>query len=171
MSAVLELDAIAIRPMQDNDIANVVDIESRAYDFPWSPTIFSDCLRVGYCCWVMDAGAGLAGYGIMSVAAEESHILNVCIKPRTRCLGLARNLMHHLLDTAKEHGAVIAYLEVRPSNAAAVTLYSELGFRHVGTRRDYYPAIGGREDAYVLSTPLGAASEQGERVEPLDRTR
>lgn len=158
MSAVLEPDAIAIRPMHDDDISNVLSIERRAYDFPWSATIFSDCLRVGYCCWVLDAGTALAGYGIMSVAAEESHILNVCIEPATRRRGLARMLMQHLLTTAREHGAVIAYLEVRPSNAAAVTLYSDLGFRHVGTRRGYYPAVGGREDAYVLSTPLGETS-------------
>jgi ribosomal-protein-alanine N-acetyltransferase len=63
-------------------------------------------------------------------------------------------MMGHLLATARRHGARIAYLEVRPSNAAAIRLYTDLGFRHVGTRRGYYPAHAGREDAYVLSTPL-----------------
>lgn len=140
--------------MNDADIGAIVEIERRAYDFPWSKTIFSDCLRVGYCCWVLDGGGVLAGYGIMSVAAEESHILNVCVDVQTRRQGLARRLMDHLLATATEHGALISYLEVRPSNAAAINLYSALGFRHVGTRRSYYPAHGGREDAYVLSMSL-----------------
>ena len=90
----------------------------------------------------------------MSVAVEESHILNVCVAPEARRLGHARALMEHLLDTASEHGARIAYLEVRPSNAGALKLYGELGFRHVGTRRAYYPARCGREDAFVLSTPV-----------------
>jgi ribosomal-protein-alanine N-acetyltransferase len=103
---------------------------------------------------VLDGGAGLAGYGIMSVAVEESHILNVCVDGRLRRRGLARSLMQHLLTTARGHGARVAYLEVRPSNQAAISLYTALGFRHVGTRRAYYPARGGREDAYVLSTPL-----------------
>lgn len=155
MSAMLEPEAeLSLRPMQDEDIAEVQDIERRAYEFPWSSGIFSDCLRVGYCCWVLDSGSGLAGYGIMSVAVEESHILNICVAPETRRRGHARTLMAHLLTTGAEHGARIAYLEVRPSNAGALKLYIDLGFRHVGTRRAYYPACSGREDAFVLSLPL-----------------
>ncbi len=161
MSAVLKLDALTIRPMRESDIDAVVEIEGRAYDFPWSPAIFSDCLRIGYCCWVLDAGEALVGYGIMSVAAEESHILNVCVDPDKRRRGLARAMMLHLLDTANNHGALIAYLEVRPSNLPALSLYNDLGFRHVGTRRGYYPATPGREDAFILSTTLGAAETLG----------
>jgi [ribosomal protein S18]-alanine N-acetyltransferase len=156
MSAMLKPDAATIRPMLDADLEAVHDIELRAYEFPWSANIFSDCLRVGYCCWVLDTGAGLAGYGIMSVAVEESHILNVCVAPGVRRQGLARALMAHLLHTGAEHGARIAYLEVRPSNAGALKMYLDLGFRHVGTRRAYYPARQGREDAFVLSLPLVA---------------
>lgn len=159
MSAVLKLDDLSIRPMGDGDIAGVVDIERRSYDFPWSAGIFADCLRVGYCCWVLDTGQSLAGYGIMSVAIEESHILNVCIAPESRRRGYARALMGHLIGTAQEHGARIAYLEVRPSNGAALRLYDDLGFRHVGTRRAYYPARGGREDAKVLSVALTPSPE------------
>lgn len=154
MSAVLQTEAVRIRPMQDEDVPEVQSIERRAYEFPWSAGIFSDCLRVGYCCWVLDGGATLLGYGIMSVAVEESHILNVCVAPEARRRGHARALMGHLLTTGAEHGARIAYLEVRPSNAGALKLYTDLGFRHVGTRRAYYPARNGREDAFVLSVPL-----------------
>ena len=154
MSAVLRPEACAIRPMQEADIPAVLAIENCAYEFPWSATIFADCLRVGYCCWVVERGGALTGYGIMSVAAEESHVLNICIAPEARGQGYARQLMAHLLETAVSHGAVIAYLEVRPTNATALRLYKGLGFRHVGTRRGYYPAGDGREDAFVLSTPL-----------------
>ena len=154
MSAMLKPDTATIRPMLDADLEAVHDIEQRAYAFPWSASIFSDCLRVGYCCWVLDTAAGLAGYGIMSVAIEESHILNVCVAPEARRQGLARAMMSHLLNTGAEHGARIAYLEVRPSNAGALKMYLDLGFRHVGTRRAYYPARSGREDAFVLSLPL-----------------
>jgi [ribosomal protein S18]-alanine N-acetyltransferase len=160
MSAVLQLDTIEIRPMREQDIDQVLVIERQSYDFPWSSGIFSDCLRVGYCCWVLDAGRDLAGYGIMSVAIEESHILNVCVAPAARRQGHARGLMGHLMKTATVHGASIAYLEVRPSNEAALELYSDLGFRHVGTRRAYYPAHHGREDAYVLSISLSSAAEE-----------
>ncbi len=162
MSAVLRPDALNIRPMGDDDIAGVLEIENRSYDFPWSATIFSDCLRVGYCCWVLDTGERLAGYGIMSVAAGESHILNICIDPAARGQGYARALMQHLLETACSHGARVAFLEVRPSNDVARGLYATLGFKHVGTRHDYYPAVDGREDAYVLSMPLEPRTERCE---------
>ena len=154
MSAVLEPDDCSLRLMQESDIPNVLTIEQSAYDFPWSATIFSDCLRVGYCCWVLDSGTSLAGYGIMSVAAEESHILNVCIDQTVRRRGFARTMLSHLLTTAESHGARVAYLEVRPSNDGAIDLYRSFGFRHVGTRRGYYPAREGREDAHVLSKAL-----------------
>ena len=154
MSAVLQLNTLAIRPMCEQDITGVLTIERSSYEFPWSAGIFTDCLRVGYCCWVLDTGPDLLGYGIMSVATEESHILNVCIAPEVRRQGYARHLMEHLMSTAAEHGACIAYLEVRPSNTAAIDLYTDMGFRHVGTRRAYYPAHQGREDAHVLSISL-----------------
>lgn len=159
MSAVLRPEALRIRPMLDRDIPEVLTIERRSYNFPWSAGIFQDCLRVGYCCWVLDTDSrsGLAGYGIMSVAVKESHILNVCIAPEVRRQGYARTLMAHLLHTAVDHSATIAYLEVRPSNQSARTLYEALGFRHVGTRRAYYPARKGREDALVLSISLSTA--------------
>lgn len=154
MSAVLKPDDCSLRLMQEADIPAVLTIERTAYDFPWSETIFSDCLRVGYCCWVLDTGSDLAGYGIMSVAAEESHVLNVCVSSAVRRRGFARMLMGHLLTVAETHGARIIYLEVRPTNAGAIKLYQSFGFSHVGTRRGYYPARFGREDALVLSRPL-----------------
>ena len=70
--------------------------------------------------------------------------------------------MQHLLETACSHGARVAFLEVRPSNDVARGLYATLGFKHVGTRHDYYPAVDGREDAYVLSMPLEPRTERCE---------
>lgn len=162
MSAVLQPDEIVIRPMEDDDIPQVLVAERQCYEFPWSAGIFADCLRVGYCCWVLDGGEGLLGHGIMSVAAEESHILNICVIPDARRLGHARTLMNHLLEIARQHGARISYLEVRPSNGGAIELYKTLGFREVGRRTGYYPATVGREDALVLSTALrpGQGREQ-----------
>jgi ribosomal-protein-alanine N-acetyltransferase len=45
-------------------------------------------------------------------------------------------------------------LEVRPSNAAAQQMYERYGFVRIGTRRGYYPARDGREDAIVMRVSL-----------------
>lgn len=154
MSAVLKASSAVFRPMSDCDLPRVVEIERRSYQFPWSVGIFSDCLRVGYYCWVIDIDRVLSGYGIVAVGGGESHILNVCVDPANRRRGVGRVILEHLLAVAKEHSAHKTYLEVRPSNVSAIEMYRGLGFGHVGVRRDYYPATNGREDALVFSKRL-----------------
>jgi len=149
--------AHALRTMRDGDVAEVVAIERASYQFPWSEGIFRDCLRVGYTCRVATLGRQVAGYGVMSVGAGEAHILNLCIGEAFRCRGLGRGLLALLIERAAAAGMKEAFLEVRPSNTAAIRLYLANGFEQVGMRRGYYQAVGGREDAAVLRLGLRAA--------------
>ena len=159
MSAVPEPRPLRVRPMTEADLPRVMEIERAAYEFPWTEGIFRDCLRVGYCCWVLEEGEAIRGYGVMSVGAREAHILNLCIAPPVQRRGLGRRLLRHLLALARYHGAATVFLEVRMSNRAALRLYRAMGFREIGLRRNYYPAARGREDALVLARPLGQAGE------------
>jgi [ribosomal protein S18]-alanine N-acetyltransferase len=155
---------VTTRPMRAGDVAEVVTIERAAYQFPWSEGIFRDCLRVGYVCTVVVAGAEVVGYGVMSVGAGEAHVLNLCIAEGHRCRGAGRQLLQDLLRCASSAGAAEAFLEVRPSNTTAIRLYLALGFEQVGMRRGYYQAVNGREDAAVLKLALSgypAAPGQG----------
>jgi ribosomal-protein-alanine N-acetyltransferase len=148
---------IGIRPMRASDVAEVVAIERSAYQFPWSEGIFRDCLRVGYICRVVMVSRQIAAYGVMSVGAGEAHILNLCVSTAFRCRGIGRRLLGYLVERASAAGMGEAFLEVRPSNTAAIRLYLAMGFEQVGTRRGYYQAIGGREDAAVLKIALRTA--------------
>jgi ribosomal-protein-alanine N-acetyltransferase len=154
VSAVLKQPALQFRPMLESDVKAVHAVETAAYEFPWSRVIFQDCLRVGYCCWVMERDRVVAGYGVMAVAVGESHILNLCVHPSVQNLGLGRTLLEHLLDVSRRHKADCAYLEVRPSNIPARRLYARAGFEEVGMRRNYYPARLGREDAIIMAKSL-----------------
>ena len=149
---------VVIRPMRTLDVGQVVAIERASYQFPWSEGIFRDCLRVGYVCRVVSTARELMGYGVMSSGAGESHILNLCIGESFRCRGLGRRLMLSLIERAGALGAREAFLEVRPSNTAAIRLYLSMGFAQVGVRRGYYQAVGGREDAAVLKLALADAA-------------
>lgn len=143
-----------VRPMQPSDLKAVIAVEREAYDFPWTEGVFRDCIRVGYCCRVVEHWEGVIGHGVMSLGAGECHLLNICVRPAEQGRGIGRKLVLHLLDLARERAARIALLEVRRSNAHAYALYSSLGFNEIGTRRNYYPARRGREDALVLARDL-----------------
>jgi len=154
MSAILKEPALNIRPMRETDVHDIVEIERTCYQHPWSGTIFSDCLHAGYSCWVCGRGGIIEGYGVISVAAGESHLLNLCVRNDSRRQGVGRKLLRHLISIARRHDAEVVFLEVRPSNAAARQLYVSEGFNELGTRRDYYPRGGGREDALILARAL-----------------
>ena len=143
-----------LRAMRDGDLDRVVEIEQRAYPFPWTPGIFRDCLRAGYGCWVLERVDRIIGYGILSVAAGEAHVLNVCVAPEAQGEGHGRRLVKRLLDLARWHQAERVYLEVRPSNPRAIALYHDIGFNEIGRRPNYYPASNGREDAIVMAIEL-----------------
>lgn len=153
MSAVLK-PVPEFRPMQQADIDCVMDIEHSAYDFPWTAGIFRDCLRVGYCCWLLRQLNHIDAYSIMTVGAGEAHILNLCVRPDMQGRGLGRAMLEHLLELAVDHRADTVFLEVRPSNGLAINLYENAGFNCVGVRRNYYPAFSGREDALILAKSL-----------------
>lgn len=157
MSAVLQAACPAIRPLAETDIRRVMTIERRAYQFPWSEAIFYDCLRVGYGCWALEYEARLAAYGVMSVSAGEAHILNLCVDPDYQRIGLGRRLLLHLLRAARRHNANTSFIEVRPSNFAAIRLYLDNGFAEVGARRNYYQTSYGREDALILARTVTGA--------------
>lgn len=140
----------AIRPMTHADLDAILEIEVAAYQFPWSRQIFTDCLMAGYLSSVLDTGTRVIGYSILSTAAAEAHILNLCIDPDCQRQGYGQQMLDHLLDYADAIGVERIFLEVRPSNVAAVKLYENAGFVQLGVRRSYYRAADGREDALVL---------------------
>lgn len=154
MSAVIKEAVLNFRPMVEDDLSRILTIEESAYEFPWSRMIFQDCLRVGYCSWVLERERHIIGYGVMSVGVGECHILNLCVQPPAQRSGYGQTILDHLLDLAVKHDAEVAFLEVRPSNVAAKQLYATAGFNEVGVRRNYYPARFGREDAVIMARSL-----------------
>ena len=152
-------EARAIRPMREHDLPAIDAIEGSAYEFPWTRGLFADCLRAGYCCWTLAVDEAIAGYGILSIAAGEAHLLNLCVAPQMQRRGHARALLHWLLQVAREHAVEVVFLEVRPSNTAAIALYLDEGFVEIGVRRNYYPAREGREDALVFTLRLDPAGQ------------
>lgn len=155
MSAASEQLRPVVRRMHHLDIAAVSKIERQSYGFPWSDGIFRDCILAGYVCLALEQEGELRAYAILSIAAGEAHILNICVAPAFRRRGYALCLLMELIQEATRQRVVTIFLEVRPSNLAAAKLYKSIGFTCVGRRGDYYKAAHGlREDALVLSLTL-----------------
>jgi len=144
----------SIRPMTHEDMGFVSDIERRSYEYPWSHGVFRDCLLAGYQCIVVDRDERVAGYGILSIAAGEAHILNLCVDPSYRSHGYGERLLDEILFRARAASVREIFLEVRPSNQTALALYRKKGFHIVSNRPAYYQAQAGREDAAVLVKKL-----------------
>lgn len=144
-----------IRDMRQVDLPAVTAIELATYEYPWSIGIFRDCLLAGYTSVVLERDGEITGYGIMSVAAGEAHLLNICVAKELRRQGIGQGLLEYLVERAQGFAADRIFLEVRPSNKPALSLYDKLGFQILGVREGYYKARRGNEDAVVLVYHFG----------------
>ena len=154
MSTNIFENMVSMRGMTHEDLATVSDIERRSYEFPWSHGVFRDCLLAGYQCIVIAHNRKVVGYSILSVAAGEAHILNICIDAAWRSVGFGERLLDEVLLRARSSAVREIFLEVRPSNMHALALYKKKDFHKVAKRPAYYQASHGREDAEVLVKKL-----------------
>jgi len=151
---------LAFRLMTADDVAAIMEIEKQIYEHPWTEGIFKDCIRVGYHGWVYEIDSEMQAYGLISIAANEAHILNLCVAPAFQGQGLGKKMLQKLMDTAEALDVKSVFLEVRVSNDIAIKLYDNAGFNQLGIRKDYYPMDkNGREDALVFGKELNTDNE------------
>lgn len=144
----------AIRTMHPTDLDRIILIEREIFLFPWSPGNFSDSIKAGYLCQVMEQADTIVGYGIMMMSPDEAHILTLGIAANWQKKGFGKKLLQHLILNARSMNAKSILLDVRESNRGAAQLYQQMGFQQIATRKGYYPAMCGREDARVMQLML-----------------
>ena len=145
---------LTFRQMALKDISAVVQLENEVYQFPWTDRIFKDCIRVGYDCWLAHLGNTVVAHAVISIAAGESHILNLSVTRNHQGKGIGKLFIRFLLNIARNKRAQTMMLEVRPSNIRAINCYSSAGFNEIGCRKDYYPAPNGKEDALLFARQI-----------------
>ena len=155
MSAVLKSAEARFEPLTEERLGDVVAIEGRAYDHPWTRGNFSDSLRSGYQAQVLVAGDAVLGYFVAMKGVDEVHLLNITVAPEYQSQGWGRLMLDAIALWSRAQGAQWLWLEVRVGNGRAQRIYEKHGYRRVGERKGYYPAGGGkREDAIVMSLKL-----------------
>jgi [ribosomal protein S18]-alanine N-acetyltransferase len=145
---------LVLRPMAAEDIEVVAGIEQSIHRYPWTPGNFSDALNSGYLCKVAELDGDMVGYAVMMPALDEVQLLDIGIVAEQQGRGLGGELLQRMMRLARGLGMRRILLEVRPSNVAALALYSKYGFREIGLRHGYYSAEDEREDAIVMERIL-----------------
>lgn len=159
---------VKLEPFKLARLDELMQIECASYDCPWNRQNFTDSFDSGYAMQLLvadEAGGAasaaapppgpLLGYFVAMRGVDEVHLLNLTVAPAYRRQGWALVLLDALALWSRGVGAQWLWLEVRVSNLHAQAIYSRYGFNRVGQRKNYYPALQGRnEDALVMSLLL-----------------
>ena len=145
---------LIIRKASLTDLRAVSAIEKESFPSPWSRWIFlAELTQPVSHFWVIGPAPPspwqVWGYIVFWVVADEMHLLNLAVRSDQRRQGIAQTLLQQALEQSRALGAQAAWLEVRPSNAAARALYESFGFQEVGRRPRYY--ADSDEDALLLA--------------------
>lgn len=141
----------SIRRMTNEDLGEILAIEQASYPTPWSRRAFEGEIRAPHANPLVlgqPDSPSVIGYICSWRTLDECHILNVAVHPSFRRMGLASQMIDHLLETCQETGTLHHFLEVRVSNEGAIELYKKYGFKVCGVRRRYYADTG--EDALIM---------------------
>lgn len=145
-----------IRRMKEDDLPAVRTIEALSFSNPWSDSTFLGEIQntpVSFPLVVVRKPSDkVIGYIIYWHIREDVQVNNIAVHPDFRGKGIGEALMRHVIEKVRRNGATFMTLEVRLSNAAAVTLYKKLGFDILGTRKNYY--TNPDEDAFLMGLVL-----------------
>jgi len=150
---------VFMRDMVEEDLPEILAIEGRAQEDPWTLGNFRDSLSGGYLCQVLESDGQVIAHAVVLLSLNEAHLLIIAVDPDVQGQGLGRYFLHGLFAQAIALGSEQMFLEVRVSNAGARHLYESLGFQEIGRRKNYYRCQDGREDAVVMSVTLCTFAE------------
>ena len=135
--------------MTQAHVAQVAQLEKLCFSLPWSENSVASELRNPLSLWIVAVeGETLAGYVGSQSVMGEADMMNLAVQPEFRRQGVGETLVSALVAALAEQKVSSLTLEVRASNAPAISLYEKLGFIQVGRRPNYYRNP--KEDALIL---------------------
>lgn len=147
---------IQITPAANEHLPQLTALEQICFPAdPWSESVYRAALDNPAVAVLLAQGedGALLGYAVLSTVLDEGNLDNIAVAPEARRQGIADALLSALTAFGREHLACLM-LEVRASNAPAITLYEKHGFAAVGRRKNYYDAP--REDAILMTLTFGS---------------
>lgn len=160
------------RPMQIEDMANVLTIDALSFPTPMKENLLRYELAENQLAHYQTLEknltvenaketekkkvVGFSGYWLMG---DEVHVSTIAVHPEQRGKHLGEFLLLNMLFQAYAHPACLVTLEVRQHNIVAQQLYAKYDFAVVGERPRYYKDTG--ENAILMTAePLNGRYHQ-----------
>ncbi len=145
---------LTIRPMTEQDVDAVVEIEQMCQPQPWTAEHFhNEVAEITFSSpLVAVQGGKTVGFLISWYMADVVEITNVAVHPEFRRQGIGKKLLEAVFEQAMLKSCSGVHLEVRAGNSGAIALYEGAGFVRTGTRQNYY--ADNNEDAVLMSKIL-----------------
>lgn len=141
---------VHIRWMIRRDMPEILEVETRSFEFPWSEEDFIRCLRQRNCIgMVAEYDGHVVGFMIYELHKARLHILNFSVNPECRRLGVGTQMIQKLVSKLSPQRRTKILLEVRETNLAAQLFFRSSGFRATMVLRDFYDDT--TEDAYLMA--------------------
>ena len=148
-----ETNPFVIRKMGSGHLPQILEIERASYPTPWSETAFANEIMSASSVTVVAMEATtVVGFLVAWIVVDQLHVANIAAAVDHRRRGVGGAMMKWLLAEAARKGCTTSTLEVRESNRAARSMYSQLGYRSVSIRKTYYSNP--PEDAVIMLKAL-----------------
>lgn len=149
--------------MRFEDIEEVIGLEKRVFDNPWTRGVFKSEISSGRrtIYLVAEGESRILGFIGARLHGPEMHVTNMAVDSGSRRRGIGSFLLRECVALALRESVEWATLEVRCSNEQARRFYRGIGFRELGLRKGYYQDTD--EDAVMMSAPASAILCAGER--------
>ncbi len=140
---------ITFRSMTEADLDAVTLLEQRIFSDAWPREAFEQDVDSANSGFILAESDGvLCGYAGYLIGGGEAQLINIAVAPEYRGKSIAKTLLNYILEIAQKADCENIFLEVRPSNQAAIGLYRKFGFLDLYCRPNYYHSP--TEDALVM---------------------
>lgn len=140
---------VHIRWMIRRDMERVLEIESGAFEFPWTEEDFASCLCRSNCIgMVAERGEQVLGFMVYELHETRIHLLSFAVSTECHSRGVGSQLLDKMKSKLARQRRTRITLEVRESNVDAQLFFKSQGFRATSVLRDFYDDS--PEDAYLM---------------------
>jgi len=144
-----EVNKLKIRPFRESDIIDIDVLENKIFPDPWPSSAFKEVFESKDINGLVGEIDGrIVAYAVFSIGLGESRLANIAVDDDFRRKSVAKNLLNNILKIVKEANCDYIFLDVRPSNKTAISLYKKFGFTELYTKPNYYHSP--REDVLVM---------------------